>query len=235
MVAPCLKVYLKQSIKLGISVHGEIIMNKIVASFGFVVGIAALLLQFSVSIPNSIEDGRSLTMSVIRYFSFFTILTNITIVLIYAASLFPRISWLRILQTPIARATGASCIMLVGLFYYFILAGLWKPEGLWLIADVTLHYITPITYVVWFSLFHRSGSLKFKHIPLMLLPAVIYLIYVMIRGAIIGEYPYPTFEIFNIGLTQVLLNIGALVVFLSALSAVAIVISRIAPGNKSPN
>ncbi|VAW20456.1 hypothetical protein MNBD_ALPHA11-121, partial [hydrothermal vent metagenome] len=57
-------------------------MNKIVASFGFFVGIATLLLQFSVSIPNSIEDGRSLTMSVIRYFSFFTILTNITIVLI---------------------------------------------------------------------------------------------------------------------------------------------------------
>lgn len=208
-------------------------MNKIIASFGFIIGIAALLLQFSVSIPNSINDGRSLIMSVIRYFSYFTILTNLTIVLIYAASLFPRIGWLRILRTPIARATGASCIALVGLFYYFILANLWKPEGLWLIADVSLHYITPIIYVVWFALFHRSGSLKITRIPLMLTPPIIYLIYVMIRGAIIGEYPYPTFEIYNIGLTQVALNIASLIVFLSALSAIAVGIDRFSSIRKS--
>ncbi len=208
-------------------------MNKVMTSFGFIVGIAALLLQFSLSIPNSLEDGRSLTMSVIRYFSYFTILTNLTIVLIYAASLFPRIGWLRILRTPVARATGAACISLVGLFYFVILAGLWKPEGLWLVADITLHYITPIAYVMWFALFHRTGTLNFTRIPLMLFPAVIYLIYVMIRGAIIGEYPYPTFEVFNIGLTQVLMNIGALVVFLSVLSALAIGIDRLASGHKS--
>lgn len=208
-------------------------MKKIIAIIGLVIGISALLLNFSLSIPNSMETGRSLAMSVIRFFSFFTILTNSALVLVYAAALLPKVGWLSVFRTPLARTTAAACITLVGLFYYVILSGLWQPEGLSLLADVALHYVTPTVYVLWFSLFHRTGTMNFSRIPLMLALPVIYLIYVMIRGAIIGEYPYPTFAANDIGYGLVAINIGALVVFLSLLSAIAIGIERFKPNAKS--
>ena len=62
-------------------------LRRITAWIGFVIGLAALLLQFAITIPASMETGRTALASVIFYFSFFTILTNILAVLVHAAAL----------------------------------------------------------------------------------------------------------------------------------------------------
>jgi hypothetical protein len=56
----------------------------------------------------------------------------------------------------------------------------------------------------------------------MLLPPSIYLVYVLIRGALVGEYPYPILEADRIGYAMVALNVLIVLVGLTALCAIAI-------------
>lgn len=204
-------------------------MRAPLAILGLVIGLFALVLQFAISIPASMEAGRSFVMSVVFYFSYFTILTNIVLVLVYASELFGRAAWLAVFRQPIWRATAAAAITLVGTFYHIVLAPLWRPEGLFLVCDVLLHYVTPTLYVIWFAAFNRTATLSFARIPLMLVVPFLYLVYVMIRGAIIGEYPYAVFDAADLGYGQVAINAIGLVVILSILNAVAIAIDRFRP------
>jgi len=209
-------------------------MNRVLAAAGFLIGLAALILQFAITIPASMEAGRSFVLSLVFYFSFFTILTNIALVLIYAGALFPA-RWLGVFRLPVTRAAAAAAITLVGTFYHFVLAPLWQPEGLFLVCDVTLHYVAPILYLVWFVGFSRSGTLSLRMLPAMLAVPLVYVIYVMIRGALLGEYPYPVLEANRLGYGPVALNIAGLIVIFTLLCAIAVALDRFRPHPSQPN
>ncbi|MEO8756351.1 MAG: Pr6Pr family membrane protein [Devosia sp.] len=200
-------------------------MKQAATWIGFVVGAAALILQFALTIPLRLNNSDSLFGAVIFYFTFFTILTNLVLVLIYASELWPR-TYLHWFRWPVTRGMMAAAIALVGGFYHFFLAEAWDPQGLAQVADVTLHYITPILYVLWWLLFMRHGLLKFAQIPSMLLPPTIYLIYAMIRGAIVGEYPYTILEANRLGYAAVAINVVLVLVALIVLSAIVVAIDR---------
>ncbi len=208
------------------------IFNRLIALAGVLIGLAALALQFSLTIPASLAAGRNIVMSVVFYFSFFTILTNIALVLVYAASLSGG-RWFSRLDTPLARASAAAAIALVSGFYHLFLAALWRPEGLFLVCDVALHYITPAIYLIWFVVYGRSGTLRLTNIPAMLAAPLLYLVYVMIRGALIGEYPYPVLDAGELGYLRVGINAVALFLTLTALSAMTIGIDRFKPRPQS--
>jgi hypothetical protein len=192
---------------------------------GFVVGAAALILQFAITIPLRLSNGDSLGGAVVFYFSFFTILTNLILVLVYSSELWlwPWLGWLR---SPVTRAMMAAAITLVMVFYHFVLASTWNPEGLALVADTALHYGTPLIYLVWWIATVRHGQLEWADIPAMLMPPTLYLIYVLIRGAAIGEYPYPILEANHIGYGAVALNVLAVLIGLTALCTLVIAIDR---------
>lgn len=200
-------------------------MKQIATWIGLLFGAAALLLQFAITIPLRLGNGDSIFGAAIFYFSFFTILTNLTVVLIYASELWPRqgLSWFR---SPVTRGMLAAAITLVMAFYHFILAETWEPQGLGLVADVALHYVAPIVYVLWWVVFMRHGVLKWSGIPAMLLPPTIYLIYAMIRGAIVNEYPYPILEANRLGYGAVALNVVMVLAALTVLCAVVVALDR---------
>jgi hypothetical protein len=192
---------------------------------GLVIGLAALILQISLTVPARLENGDTLIGAVIFFFTFYTILTNLMLVLIYVSDLWPRES-LRWWRSPVTRGMMAATITLVGLFYHFFLAGTWNPQGWFRVADVALHYVTPIFYVLWWVLFTWHGKLKFGDIPIMLLPSTIWLIYAMIRGAIVAEYPYPILEAHVLGYGQVAINVLGVLVAITILCAIVVVIDR---------
>ena len=193
---------------------------------GFVLGAAALALQFSLTIPLRLGNGDTIGGAVIFYFTFFTILSNLALVLIYASELWT-VRWLDWFRTPATRGMMAAAIALVMVFYHLILAETWDPQGLGLVADTALHYLTPIFYLLWWVLFARHAMLKWADIPTMLLPPTIYLIYAMIRGAIVGEYPYTILEANRIGYAMVALNVVVVLVGLTALCAVVVGLDRL--------
>jgi hypothetical protein len=200
-------------------------MKTIASWIGLIVGGAALILQISLTIPARLTTGDTLIGAVVYFFTFYTILTNIMLVLIYVSDLWPRES-LRWWRSPVTRGMMAATITLVGLFYHFVLAGTWNPQGWFKVADVALHYVTPIFYVLWWVVFTWHGKLKFRDIPIMLLPSVIWLIYAMIRGAIVTEYPYPILEAHKLGYGQVAINVLGVLVGVTILCAIVVAIDR---------
>ncbi|RYE08293.1 MAG: hypothetical protein EOP22_13965 [Hyphomicrobiales bacterium] len=200
-------------------------MKNIATGFGLVFGAAALVLQFALAIPLRIGNGDTLLGAVIYFFTFYTILTNIMLVLVYASDLWPR-QGLRWWRSPVTRGMMAAVIVLVGLFYHFVLAGTWNPQGWSKVADVSLHYVTPIFYVLWWVLFQWHGKLKYAHIPVMLLPSTIWLVWAMARGALLNEYPYPILEAHILGYPQVALNVLIVLAGVTLLCALIVALDK---------
>jgi hypothetical protein len=192
---------------------------------GLVIGVAALVLQFGLTIPARIGNGDTLIGAVIFYFSFFTILTNLVLVGIYASEHWPR-QWLSWFRSPMTRGMMVAAIALVGLFYHFVLAATWNPQGLFRVADIALHYVTPIYYIAWWIICMRHGVLKWAAIPAMLLPPTIYLIYAMLRGAMVSEYPYPILDADRLGYGAVAINIIAVLAGLTVLCAIVVALDK---------
>lgn len=207
-------------------------MRKHIALLGFVLGVLTLAVHFAIYIPRYLDEGLSLLGATIRQYSYFTILTNLGLVLILASTLFPNAKGLNLFRTPIARTTGAGAIGLVALYYHFVLSPIWNPEGLAAITDTLLHYILPSVYTIWFVGFNRTGSIKITHLPAMLAAPILYLAYIFIRGGITGEYPYPAFNVNELGWTQTLRNSAELLIFLSILCLIMIGVDRFKPNYK---
>lgn len=199
---------------------------------GFLIGAAALILQFSLSIPASLEAGRTLGAALVRFFSFYTILTNLTLVLIYLAALTDW-AWLGWFRSPVTRGMMAGVMILVMVFYHLLLAGLWAPQGLYKVADIALHYVTPVVYSLWWVSTGRDGSLGRAAVPVMFIPSLIYIAYIMARGALITEYPYPVFEADKLGYGQVALNILGVAAALVVLFSIAVAIDAFLARRKS--
>lgn len=200
-------------------------LRTIWALAGFGLGTGALLLQAAITFSLRLAAGHDLLDAVIYFFTFFTILTNLMLVLIYLSELvrWRMLDWWR---QPVTRGMMTGAIILVGVFYHFLLAGLWAPQGWAKLADVSLHYLTPILYVVWWIAFAPKSQLRFADIPVMLLPVAVWLGWAMLRGAVIGEYPYPILEADKLGYGTVALNCLVVLAALIALYALVVLVDH---------
>ncbi len=204
-------------------------MAKILNVAGLVVGLSALVVQFALTIPASMEAGRSLAGSVIHYFSYFTILTNILVVLVHLAALSgaPRFftqAWVR--------AGVAVAILFVSLVYWQLLSAIWQPEGLFLGCDVALHYVAPALYLIWWLTAGTDGSLSWRHLPLWLAYPLIYVAYVQVRAPIAGEVPYYFLDARLNGWPSVLVYLAAMLLTFAFLGRLAMLADRIIAGGK---
>jgi hypothetical protein len=167
-------------------------MARAVAILGLLVGIAGLAIQFSVTIPASLAAGWTFAGALVFFFTFFTILTNMLVVAVYASRVIGSTrglgGWLAS-----ARVAGgtAVAIAVVGIVYATVLAQLWQPQGLFKVADVTLHYVAPALYLIWWLAFGRDGATSWRDLPLWLAYPLAYLVVGMSRGFATGEFPYP--------------------------------------------
>lgn len=156
---------------------------------GVLIGLGGLVLQFVLTTPLSLDAGRSLFGSIVFYFSFFTILTNIAAVLVHATAL--GLPWPKFFQRPRVRAGIAVAISVVGLIYFFVLSSLWNPVGPWFVADTILHYVTPPVFVAWWLSCQRSGTLAWSDPLWFIAYPIAYLAYALLRAPVAGEVPYP--------------------------------------------
>ena len=83
-------------------------MARLLQLAGLSVGLVALILQFALTVPASMAAGRSLGGSIVFYFSFFTILSNIAAVMVHASLISPGgYAWFPAFAAPRVR-TGAA-------------------------------------------------------------------------------------------------------------------------------
>ena len=119
-----------------------------------------------------------------------------------------------------------AMIALVMLAYFFIISRNEHPRGIAWLSAMTMHYVTPPLYAPWWALYVPHGQLKLSDVGGMLIPSVIYMIYVLIRGRLMGEYPYAMLDATRVGSGSVTLHAIGLLVALAGLCAAVVALDR---------
>ena len=173
-----------------------------------IVGWFALILQFYLMIQNR---KVSIPETTIRFFSFYTILTNILIAL-YSTFLLlkPDSGWGKYFSRPSVATAITIYILVVGITYNLILRQIWNPQGWDKVADELLHLAIPILFLVYWLIFVPKGTLKSGNVFPWLIYPLVYFIWTMIFGTLSGFYPYFFIDVNELGFGKVLLNSGVL-------------------------
>jgi len=184
-------------------------------------------LQLYVILVGAHAKGISTIAEVVRFFSFFTILTNILVALTLTASL-PQTATndRHFFRRATVQSAVAVYIAFVGLAYSLLLRHLWDPEGLQRIADLILHDIIPVLYIVYWLSFVQKGRLRPKDIVGWLAYPIAYLFYSLVRGALTGLYAYPFVDVGALGYPRALINATLLLVAFVVLSLLLIALDR---------
>jgi hypothetical protein len=202
-------------------------MGRFLQIAGLVVGLIGLVLQTCITIPASMEAGRSLLGSFVFLFSFFTILTNIGAVLVHTSLLSPSgYAWLPAFAGPRIRGGVAVSIALVFIVYATVLAQLWQPQGLFLLCDVLLHYVSPVLFVLWWLVAGADGKTGWGDISWWMAYPIAYLAYALARAPIAGEVPYPFLDVAKNGAASVALAALAITGVFLALCIVAVLADK---------
>lgn len=135
---------------------------------------------------------------------FFTIISNLALALtMTAVAIGKRVS-------PLILGGLTLAILLVGIVYRTLLAGLHPLRGLPLMANYLLHDVSPIAMAVYWTLFVPRGRLRWSAPWRWALFPGAYLVYALARGQIDHHYPYPFIDVGKLGWMQVGLNAGGI-------------------------
>ena len=176
-------------------------LNILVAATGWF----AIIAQFILMLENR---TTTIPEMVVRFFSFFTILTNILVASYFTNQIITSKGKTENLLNKTGTLTAITVyIIVVGLVYQIALRHLWKPTGLQMIVDELLHTIIPTLTIIYWFLYEQKAELKWKMIPKFLLYPLFYLAYILVRGKLSGFYPYPFINVTALGWSQTLINI----------------------------
>jgi hypothetical protein len=185
----------------------------------------ALVVQY-VLIVKYKTDG-DLVAGAIRFFSYFTLLSNVLVALAMTLPwLAPETKLGRFFLDPAVRTAILAYIIIVAVIYHVVLRKLWNPEGWEYVADTIEHVVAPTLYVIDWLLFVPKGTLKFRSAFVWLVFPMAYAVFSLIHGAATGFYPYPFIDQSKLGYDQVLTNMGGLVGAFTGLGLVLIGVDR---------
>ncbi|KPW67733.1 Integral membrane protein [Pseudomonas savastanoi pv. nerii] len=179
-------------------------------------GWSGLVIQLYLIFIGRYADHASLLGGLVRFLSFFTVLTNTLAAVALSCALTARQSaGHRFFRHPVVCGGIAVSIALVGIAYNILLRHLWHPQGWQWVADELLHDIMPLAFVLYWWLYVPKGALRLRHVPLWAIYPIIYFAYVLLRGHMLGDYLYPFIDVGTIGFPKAFINaLGVLLGFL---------------------
>lgn len=156
--------------------------------------------------------------SSLKFFSFFTILTNI----LAAATLLlpliaPRSAAGQFLARPGVRTAITGYIIMVGVIYYLLLSDLSQRQGWPMFFERMLHYVTPPLFVLDWLAFVDKRDLNWRLGFAALGFPLAYIAWTLLHGAVAGWYPYPFVDVTELGYPRASLNIAGLALVFLAL------------------
>jgi hypothetical protein len=174
---------------------------------------SALALQFQIDVAQAALHGSGVLVAAAFYFSYFTTLTNILAAAALTAALFGT----RHVPAPGTVTALAGYMVIVGAIFLLLLRH-HPVTRMGFIADVLLHYVTPVAFVLYWLAFVPKGLLA-RRPPLAWLayPAA-YFAFVLVRGALTGFYPYFFINPATLGYPEVAINAFALLAVFYAVS-----------------
>jgi hypothetical protein len=199
-------------------------MQKYLTIFGAIIGWFAVITQYYLMIENNLV---SLPEATVRFFSFFTILTN-TMVAVYFSAL-----WMNFytgrpgrLNKPGTLTALTVYILAVGLVYQIILRSTWEPTGMQMVVDELLHTIIPLYVLLYWFLYEEKYALTWSELPKWLLFPLGYFVFILLRGTYSGFYPYPFVHVQQLGYPKVMVNSLFILLLFLVLSGILLTLGK---------
>lgn len=185
------------------------------------IALFAVVAQYYLMVENRTVPVAEAT---IRFFSYFTILTNTLVAVYFIAQVLRSGNKLPGRSGTLTALT--TYITIVGLVYQIVLRQLWEPQGLQMVVDELLHSCVPVLVIIfWYCFENRAGLAYSKIVPWLIYPLV-YLFYILARGHLSGFYPYPFVDVTALGYPKVFLNSAVLLLIFVAFAALFVKIGR---------
>ncbi len=162
------------------------------------------------------EAQPSLVTRVVRFFSYFTILSNIA-VLVTTAALARGGRHSR--GWHVGRLAAVTAITVTAIVHWFLLRPLLDLSGLSLLADKLLHVVVPALAVIGWLVFGPRGRASYRDLLPALAFPIVWLLYTMAHGAATGWYPYPFLDVTDLGYAQVVVNAAGVSILLALVTA----------------
>jgi len=162
-------------------------MKMLIAVLRSVVAVATI----AAIVATTIDTASRTPINPVNFFGYFTIQSNIITSVVLLVAAFATFAGNR--QSPalqLLRAAATTYIVIVGLVYNTLLAGL--PGGVeleW--ANIVMHVVMPLYAAIDWLLFGDRRALPWKRLWLVLVYPVVWLVVVLVRGATDGWVPYP--------------------------------------------
>jgi hypothetical protein len=189
------------------------------------VGWFALGLQYGLTLGGN--PDKSVGELTLNFFSYFTILSNFLVALaLTAPAVAPNSRIGRWSLSEGVRAAVAMFIVVVGVVYHFLLAGIWTPQGWSLVGNSLLHYVMPAAFVIDWLAFTPKGRLRWVDPAKWLIPVLIYGGWTLAHGKLSGWWPYWFTDVDQLGLGKVMVYFAGLLVFFLIVGLIVVAIDR---------
>ncbi len=171
-----------------------------------------LISQFYLSVVSS---KVSFLETVIHYFSFFTILTNLIVAI--CSTILLAANKASVLYSFFFKTTTLTAIvvyiLIVGIIFNVMLRPVIHMNGMQEISSDLLHVASPLLFLIFWIIFVPKENMKRRYAFIWLIYPVIYIICTIIHGLITGFYPYPFININKLGFGKAIFN--GLIILLS--------------------
>ncbi|MHA6782897.1 Pr6Pr family membrane protein [Pseudonocardia saturnea] len=195
---------------------------------------AVVVVAFVIQIPITAADESGVfdtpAARVANLFTFFTILTNLLVGGTSAAIALRPAHRSRLLA--VLRVDAVLGIAVTAAVYHTLLADLYDLRGAEEFANQLFHSVSPALALAGWLLFGPRGLVDRRVVLASLAYPLVWLVFTLVRGALIGWYPYPFVDVDVLGYPQVLLNcLGVTLLFL-VLAAALLGLDRLLPGRR---
>ncbi|WP_374951453.1 Pr6Pr family membrane protein [Mucilaginibacter sp.] len=194
-----------------------------------IIGLLAVLgvvLQFNSAIPMFIKNGRSTAGAMVDFFSYFTIQTNILVAIALGVMALTRINNSNFFKRPGVVTALAAYISIVCLVYNLVLRPLTHYTGIAKLGDELVHSIVPVLFIIYWLTAVLKETITWKDTLTWLWYPFFYLVYIIIRGALTGLYPYFFVDVTRFGYPKVLFNSAILLIIFLIFSLLYVAIAR---------
>jgi hypothetical protein len=164
--------------------------------------------------------------SVVRFFSFFTVLTNTMVAITSAILLLGKGSAYNFFNRNTTLTAITVYIVIVGLVYNVILRPLENLQGIYRVNTEIFHTIVPLLFLLYWIVFVPKQNMSWGSLPYWLIYPLLYVIFTLLHGKYSGFYPYPFIDVNKLGLNKALTNGAFVMLAFVLLSALAIGVGK---------
>jgi hypothetical protein len=125
------------------------------------------------------------------------------------------------------RLDGLVMIIVTGVVYHTLLAGLLDLGGWQLVSDQIVHTAVPLMAAIGWLVFGPRGLVSWKVVGFSIVYPLLWLAFTLARGAVDDWYPYPFIDVGELGYARVTVNTLGITVGFVALAAGALGLDRL--------